>query len=76
MLKKQAYLSKASLAKLGYSWIMMDILTKLTQKLKMAEILTGSVEIIGGINSIIAEPELELMELTLFSGVGNITTLF
>ena len=62
MLKKQAYLSKASLAKLGYSWIMMDILTKLTQKLKMVEILTGSVEITGGIKIIHVEQELELME--------------
>ena len=40
----------------------MDILTKLTQKLKMVEILTGSVEITGGIKIIHVEQELELME--------------
>ena len=62
MLKKQAYLSKASLAKLGYSWMIMDILTKVTQKLKMVDQLTGSVEIIGGIKIINVEQELELME--------------
>ena len=61
MLKKQAYLSKASLAKLGYSWIIMDILTKVTQKLKMVEKLTGFVETLGGIKMINVGQELELM---------------